>query len=167
VGVEQDIFKSVKQALEDNATLQKYVNKVYDGLRSFDDAFVPQGIKNYIVLEPLSCEEVYPVGGETLDSVHEVPKQLRMTIGIVGVITAVANTDQSFVLTNIGAENMPGILELDEDIKNALDSSSTVQALSDAQVLNVSTMSFIFETFPKRKVSINLTIYRNIGKGDR
>ena len=56
---------------------------------------------------------------------------------------------------------------MDEDIKNALDNSDTVQALSDAETLNVTTQSFMFETFPKRKVILALTISRNFRKGER
>jgi len=162
MGIEQTIFTTVKQALEQDSTLKNYVQKVYDGLRSFDDSFVPETIKNYIVLEPLSANETYPIGhGELPD--QGIPKTVTIAIGIVGVITSIKHDNFSFV-TDEG--KYKGILGIDEDIKNAIDNSNAVRALADGEV-NITTQSFIFETFPKRKVVMELTLTRTFRKGAR
>lgn len=162
--IEKTIFNTVKEALENDNTLKDYVEKVFDGFRGYDDSFVGNNIKNYIILEPLSATEVYPSGGEDLPSSYGVSKQVEMAIGIIGVVTAVDVNDYSYVA---GWGKTKGILDLDEDIKNAIDNSSAVSALSDAEGLNITTDSFIFETFPKRKVVLTLTISRNFRKGAR
>ena len=162
MGIEQEIFSTVKTALEDNSVLKNYVKDVYDGIRGFEDEFVPDTVKNYIVLEPLSASETFPNDRSTLvDS--GIQKVLTMKIGIIGVITAMKNDKFSFVTDN-GKDK--GILGLDEDIKNALDDSTAVQEITDGKI-ELTTQSFIFETFPKRKVFQEITITRTFTKGDR
>lgn len=163
MSIEQDIFLEVKKVLEENATLKNYIEEVYDGIRDTDDNFVNDTVKNYIVLEPLSCEETNPAGAEFYNSAQGVPKQLTFVIGILGVITASGKKNYSYVT---GWGKNKGILDLDEDIKNALDNSDTVQGLADGGI-NVSTNSFIFEDFPRRRVDISITITRNFRKGAR
>lgn len=164
MSIEQDIFKTIQNALENDSTLKNYVEKVYNGFRSYDDSFVGDNIKNYIILEPMAAEETYPSGGENLPASYGVNKQLTISIGIIGVITAVNVNDYSYVT---GWGKAKGILDLDEDIKNAIDNSTAIQSLSDAEGMNITTNSFIFETFPKRKVVLTLTISRNFRKGAR
>lgn len=161
--IQQNIYSVIKTAFETDGTLSKYVQEVYDGLRAFDDSFVPQTVKNYIVMEPLSVEET-PMGGQEMMLVSSgYQKQLTMTIAVVGVITALAQDKNSFVLDN--GKNK-GILGLDEDIKNAFDNSDAVQNLSDS-ICSITTKSFIFETFPKRKVVLEIQISRTFRKGER
>jgi hypothetical protein len=162
MGIQQTIFSTIKTALENDSVLSNYVNVVYDGIRNFDESFVPDTVKNYIVMEPLNATEEFPNGRSTLIN-SGIEKVLTMEIGIIGVITAIKNDKFSFV-TDEGKNK--GILGLDEDIKNALDNSSAVQSVVDGKI-EVSTQSFIFETFPKRKVVINLTIERTFRKGER
>lgn len=164
MSIEQDIIETVQAELEANETLKNYVEKVYLGFRGNDDGFVGENIRNYIILEPMSAEETYPSGGENLPASYGVNKQLTMSIGIIGVVTAVNVNDYSYVT---GWGKNKGILDLDEDIKNAIDNSNAIQSLSDAEGLNITTNSFIFETFPKRKVVMTLTVSRNFRKGAR
>lgn len=163
MAIEQEIFLEVKKVLENDATLKNYIEEVYDGIREFDDAYVNGKVNNYIILEPLSCEETFPIGGEFYNSSQGVPKTLTMVIGILGVITASGKKNYSYIT---GWGKNKGILDIDEDIKNALDNSDTVQALADG-VINVTTNSFFFEDFPRRKVDISITIKRNFRKGAR
>lgn len=162
MGIEQTIFSTVKTALEGDSTLSNYVQEIYDGIRSFDESFVPDTVKNYIILEPLSAKEEYPVGRSTLENAG-VEKRVTLVIGIIGVITAMKNDKFSFVKDE--GKNK-GILGLNEDIKNAIDNSTAVQNVTDGKV-EISTQSFIFETFPKRKVILELTITRTFRKGAR
>lgn len=162
-GIEETIFNTIKTVLEKDATLSTYIENVYDGLKAQDDDFVPDTVRNYIVLEPLSAEEENAMGSDTLRASSGVYKSLKMTIGIVGVITAI-NSKQFSYVTGWGKNK--GIIDLDQDIKNAIDNSNDIQDLADGTI-NVSTQSFIFETFPKRKVVIALEIGRNFRKGGR
>jgi len=164
MAIEQDILTTIQTALEQSSTLKNYVEKIYLGVRANDDSFVGDNIKNYIILEPLSAEETYPSGGENLPASYGVNKQLTIAIAIIGVVTAVNVNDYSYVT---GWGKTKGILDLDEDIKNAIDNSNAIQSLSDAEGVNITTNSFIFETFPKRKVIMTLTISRNFRKGER
>jgi len=162
-GIEEIIFKTVKTALENDSSLSTYIEKIYDGIRGTDDDFVPDTVKNYIVMEPLSAEEENAQGNDGRLASAGVYKTLTMTIAIVGVITAIASRQFSYVT---GWGKNKGILDLDRDIKNAIDNSDAVQKLADGTI-NISTPSFIFETWPKRKIVLNLTIKRNFRKGAR
>ena len=162
MGIEQQIFSTVKTALEDDSKLKNYIKAVYDGIRGFEDEFIPDTVKNYIVLEPLSATETFPNDRSTLME-SGIQKVVTVLIGIIGVVTAMKNDNFSFVTDN--GKNK-GILGLDEDIKNALDNSVAVQGIADGKI-EITTQSFIFETFPKRKVMLQLTITRTFKKGDR
>ena len=163
MGIQTTIFNTIKEQLSLDENLRTYIDGIYEGFRKGGDAYIPKAARNYIVMEVMSAIEDYPNGG---DAVVGIQKSLTMNIAVLGVITVIDkdNTDANGgALTTI--DNQIGLLNMDEDIKNAIDNNVEIQKLGYS--INATTRNFLFEDFPWRKTHIEIIIKRNFTKGQR
>lgn len=140
------ILTALKTQLQNSSTLSYITDgNIMLGVR--------EGITMYpcIVIEPLELAEA---------EYAYTQERLTMSVAITGHIQ-VQNKDKQFV----GDANTKGILDIENDIKLALDSDRTIGGT--AIHMNVRGSVYDFVNYPVRSVTINVDILLEQTKGTR
>lgn len=141
-----DVLNALKEQLQD-ATGLSYIHdeRVFLGVRERITIFPS------ILIEPSQIVEedyAYPT------------ERLKMTVAIYGYVE-VHDPEKQFV----GDDNVKGILDLENDIKLALDSDRTLGG--EAMHLDIRNSVYEFVNYPVRSVTINVDILFQQVRGSR
>jgi hypothetical protein len=132
-----EVLTALHTQLTDDTTLSEYVKNIYLGIRENITAFP------FIIIEPIKTTETEERYGI---------QTLKMRVAVIGYIQSI-NKDTPI----IGDTNNKGILDIENDIKKAIDSSRTLSGNCIHTSL-AGESTYDISNYPVRAVQINIDI---------